>query len=109
MKKTKIIPPVIVLVITACLLTYFLLIRKGVPDGKIITSGHIEVTEVDMSFSLMNALVNLLLGDGHTHLPYPDFLVSHGRLKKEGSFSVQIKDARSHILLFPQRGFHLGF
>ena len=57
----------------------------------------------------MNALVNLLLGDGHTHLPYSDFLVSHRGFKKEGLLSIQIKNTRSYIFLFPQRGFHLGF
>ena len=64
MKKRKIIPPVLVLLIIACLLIYFVLIRKGVRDGEIITSGHIEVTEVDMSFRLQGHVARLLVDEG---------------------------------------------
>ena len=64
MKKRKIMPPVLVLLIIACLLIYFVLIRKGVRDGEIITSGHIEVTEVDMSFRLQGHVARLLVDEG---------------------------------------------
>ena len=64
MKKRKIIPPVLVLLIIACLLTYFVLIRKGVHDGEIITSGHVEVTEVDMSFRLQGHVARLFVVEG---------------------------------------------
>jgi HlyD family secretion protein len=64
MKKRKIIPPVLVLLIIACLLTYFVLIRKGVHDGEIITSGHVEVTEVDMSFRLQGHVARLFVDEG---------------------------------------------
>ena len=57
-------PPVLVLLIIACLLVYFVLIRKGVRDGEIITSGHIEVTEVDMSFRLQGHVARLLVDEG---------------------------------------------
>lgn len=57
-------PPVLVLLIIACLLIYFALIRKGVRDGEIITSGHIEVTEVDMSFRLQGHVARLLVNEG---------------------------------------------
>ena len=56
--------PVLVLPIIACLLIYFVLIRKGVRDGEIITSGHIEVTEVDMSFRLQGHVARLLVDEG---------------------------------------------
>jgi HlyD family secretion protein len=64
MKKRKIMPPVLVLLIIACLLIYFVWIRKGVRDGEIITSGHIEVTEVDMSFRLQGHVARLLVDEG---------------------------------------------
>ncbi len=64
MKKRKIMPPVLVLLIIACLLIYFVLIRKGVRDGEIITSGHIEVTEVDMSFRLQGHVARLFVDEG---------------------------------------------
>jgi multidrug efflux pump subunit AcrA (membrane-fusion protein) len=64
MKKRKIMPPVLVLLIIACLLVYFVLIRKGVRDGEIITSGHIEVTEVDMSFRLQGHVARLWVDEG---------------------------------------------
>jgi HlyD family secretion protein len=64
MKKRKIMPPVLVLLIIACLLIYFVWIRKGVRDGEIITSGHIEVTEVDMSFRLQGHVARLWVDEG---------------------------------------------
>jgi HlyD family secretion protein len=64
MKKRKIVPPVLVLLIIACLVVYFVLIRKGVRDGEIMTSGHIEVTEVDMSFRLQGHVARLWVDEG---------------------------------------------
>jgi HlyD family secretion protein len=64
MKKRKIVPPVLVLLIIACLVVYFVLVRKGVRDGEIITSGHIEVTEVDMSFRLQGHVARLWVDEG---------------------------------------------
>jgi len=64
MKKRKMMLPVLVLLIIACLLIYFVLIRKGVRDGEIITSGHIEVTEVDMSFRLQGHVARLWVDEG---------------------------------------------
>ena len=64
MTKRKLMLPVLVLLVIACLLIYFVLIRKGVRDGEIITSGHIEVTEVDMSFRLQGHVARLLVDEG---------------------------------------------
>jgi HlyD family secretion protein len=58
------VPPVLVLLIIACLVVYFVLIRKGVRDGEIMTSGHIEVTEVDMSFRLQGHVARLWVDEG---------------------------------------------
>ena len=64
MKKRKIIPPVLVLLVVALLVTYFVTNRKGANDGEIITSGHIEVTEVDMSFRLQGHVARLFVDEG---------------------------------------------
>jgi HlyD family secretion protein len=64
MKKRKIVPPVLVLLVIVSLVVYFVLIRKGVRDGEIITSGHIEVTEVDMSFRLQGHVARLWVDEG---------------------------------------------
>jgi HlyD family secretion protein len=64
MKKRKIILPVLVLLAVALPAMYFVFDRSGVHDGEIITSGHIEVTEVDMSFRLPGHVARLLVDEG---------------------------------------------
>jgi len=64
MKKRRIVPPVLVLLVVAALAIYFAFNRKGVNEGEINTSGHIEVTEVDMSFRLQGHVARLFVDEG---------------------------------------------
>lgn len=64
MKKRRILLPVLALLVIAFLLAYLFLIRKEAKGGDIITSGHIEVTEVDMSFRMQGHMVRLFVDEG---------------------------------------------
>jgi len=65
MKRKKILPAVIAVLAAAFLLYYFLYYRPLQNDTAIKTSGHIEVTEVDMSFRLAGHVARLLVDEGH--------------------------------------------
>jgi HlyD family secretion protein len=64
MNRRKVIPPLAALLAVAGLLYYFLYYRSGLNDGTIRTSGHIEVTEVDMSFRLSGHVARLMVDEG---------------------------------------------
>jgi HlyD family secretion protein len=65
MNRRKAVPLLIVLLAVAGLLYYLLFYRPGLTNNLIRTSGHIEVTEVDMSFRLPGHVVRLLVDEGH--------------------------------------------
>jgi membrane fusion protein YbhG len=64
MKGKKPLPLVVAVIIAATLAFYFLFLRQGSPDTEIRTSGHIEVTEVDMSFRLPGHVTRLYVDEG---------------------------------------------
>lgn len=65
MNRRKAIPLLILLLAVAGLLYYLLFYRPGLTNTVIRTSGHIEVTEVDMSFRLPGHVARLLVDEGH--------------------------------------------
>jgi HlyD family secretion protein len=65
MNRRKAIPLLIALLVVAGLLYYLLFYRPGLTNTVIRTSGHIEVTEVDMSFRLPGHVARLLVDEGH--------------------------------------------
>jgi HlyD family secretion protein len=65
MKRRKAIPLLILLLAVAGLTYYLLYYRPGLTNNLIRTSGHIEVTGVDMSFRLAGHVARLLVDEGH--------------------------------------------
>lgn len=65
MNRRKAVPLLILLLAVAGLIYYVFFYRSGLTDGVIRTSGHIEVTEVDMSFRLAGHVVRLPADEGH--------------------------------------------
>jgi HlyD family secretion protein len=64
MKARKIIAPLILLIIAAAAFYYFYFLRSSGDTSDLITSGHIEVTEVDLSFRLPGHISRLLVEEG---------------------------------------------
>ncbi len=64
MKARKIIAPLILLIIAAAAFYYFYFLRSPDSSSDLITSGHIEVTEVDLSFRLPGHVSRLLVEEG---------------------------------------------
>jgi HlyD family secretion protein len=64
MKGKKPLLLVLAPIIAASLAFYFLFLRQGSPGTEIRTSGHIEVTEVDMSFRLPGHVTRLYVDEG---------------------------------------------
>jgi HlyD family secretion protein len=65
MNRRKAIPLLILLLAVAGLLYYLFFYRPGHTDNLIRTSGHIEVTDVDMSFRLAGHVARLLVDEGY--------------------------------------------
>ncbi|MBN1105631.1 MAG: efflux RND transporter periplasmic adaptor subunit [Deltaproteobacteria bacterium] len=65
MNRKWLIPLMLAALLAAGLLTYFLYYRPILNDKTVRTSGHIEVTEVDMSFRLSGHVIRLLVDEGH--------------------------------------------
>ena len=65
MTRRKIVPMVALILIAAGLIYYFAYYRPLLSDSMIATSGHIEVTEVDMSFRLPGHVARLLVDEGY--------------------------------------------
>ena len=63
-KKKKIIPIVVLLLIAGGLYYYFQIYKANSENGYIKASGHIELTEVDMSFRLAGHVSRLLVEEG---------------------------------------------
>jgi HlyD family secretion protein len=63
MKRRKALPLVLAVIIIACVVLYFRF-RPNPADSEIRTSGHIEVTEVDMSFRLAGHVIRLYVDEG---------------------------------------------
>jgi len=77
MKRRRIPVFIVLFLVAAALIAYFGYCRNRSNDGAIMASGHIEVTEVDMSFRL----------PGHvTRLP-----VAEGEQIKEGSLLAELE------------------
>ena len=64
MRGKKALPLVLAVIIAATLVYYFRFLRPGSSDSEIRTSGHIEVTEVDMSFRLPGHVTRLYVDEG---------------------------------------------
>jgi HlyD family secretion protein len=64
MKRRKLIPPLLILLVTLGLIYYFGFYRPGLNASDIEASGHIEVTEVDMSFRLPGHVSRLFVEEG---------------------------------------------
>jgi HlyD family secretion protein len=64
MKRRKIILPALILLVILGLIYYFGFYRPGLKASGIMTSGHIEVTEVDMSFRLAGHVARLFVDEG---------------------------------------------
>ncbi|MFH1491114.1 MAG: efflux RND transporter periplasmic adaptor subunit [Pseudomonadota bacterium] len=64
MKKRKVLPIVALILIAGGLFAYFTYYRSKASDPGIMTSGHIEVTEVDLSFRLPGHVNRLLVEEG---------------------------------------------
>ena len=64
MKGRKILVPILVLLAGGALVYYFRYLRPALSDSDIAASGHIEVTEVDMSFRLPGHVSRLLVEEG---------------------------------------------
>ena len=64
MKGRKIVAPVLVLLAAGALLYFYRYLRPEIPASEIEASGHIEVTEVDMSFRLAGHVTRLLVEEG---------------------------------------------
>ncbi|MFH1090178.1 MAG: efflux RND transporter periplasmic adaptor subunit [Pseudomonadota bacterium] len=64
MNPRKIIPVVILIIVLAGLVYYFAFYRSGRSEAVMATSGHVEVTEVDLSFRLPGHVTRLLAEEG---------------------------------------------
>ncbi|MBF0529028.1 MAG: efflux RND transporter periplasmic adaptor subunit [Deltaproteobacteria bacterium] len=64
MKPAKAIPIVLILAVAAGI-TYYFLYYRSIPWTAIETSGHIEVTDVDLSFRLPGHVTRLLVDEGY--------------------------------------------
>ena len=64
MKPRKILAPLILLIIAAAVIYYFYFFRSHSNGSEIVTSGHVEVTEVDLSFRLPGHVIRLLVDEG---------------------------------------------
>jgi HlyD family secretion protein len=64
MKRRKLIPSVLILFVILGLIYYFGFYRPGLNGSEILASGHIEVTEVDMSFRLPGHVARLFVDEG---------------------------------------------
>ncbi len=64
MSRRKALPIVGLILIAAGLLYYFAYYRLEASNARIMTSGHIEVTEVDLSFRLPGHVRRLLVDEG---------------------------------------------
>jgi HlyD family secretion protein len=64
MKRRKIIPLVLIFLVISGLVYYFGFYRPGLNGSKIMASGHIEVTEVDMSFRSAGHVARLFVDEG---------------------------------------------
>ncbi len=64
MKRRKLIPPVLILLVILGLIYYLGFYRPGLNTSDIEASGHIEVTEVDMSFRLPGHVARLFVDEG---------------------------------------------
>jgi HlyD family secretion protein len=62
--KRKVILGIVILAVAAALIYYFFIYRVGLNGQEIRTSGHIEVTEVDMSFRIPGHVARLLVEEG---------------------------------------------
>jgi HlyD family secretion protein len=65
MKRRKALPLLVLILAAAGILYYLFFYRAGQDDGTIRTSGHIEVTEVDMSFRLAGHVALLHVDEGY--------------------------------------------
>jgi len=65
MKVRKIIAPLILLIIAAAIICYFYFFHPRGRSSELITSGHIEVTEVDLSFRLPGHVKRLQVEEGN--------------------------------------------
>jgi HlyD family secretion protein len=64
MKRRKLIPPLLILLVILGLIYYFGFYRPGLNGSDIEASGHIEVTEVDMSFRSPGHVSRLFVDEG---------------------------------------------
>ena len=64
MKRKKALPALFLLLIAAAAVYYFYARQAGSSASEIRTSGHIEVTEVDMSFRLPGHVARLFVDEG---------------------------------------------
>jgi HlyD family secretion protein len=64
MKRKKGLLIILAVLLAATLVTYFRFLRLDSSDSEIRTSGHIEVTEVDMSFRLSGHVTRLYVDEG---------------------------------------------
>lgn len=65
MKRKKTLALLILILAVAGIILYLLFYRSGLNNGAIRTSGHIEVTEVDMSFRLAGHVSRLHVDEGY--------------------------------------------
>lgn len=64
MTGKKAIPAIVVLLVASASLYYLLIRPSGLSKTEIITSGHVEATEVDMSFRLPGHVARLYVDEG---------------------------------------------
>jgi HlyD family secretion protein len=64
MKRRKLILPVLILLLVSGLIYYFGYYRPHLNASEILASGHVEVTEVDMSFRMPGHVARLLVDEG---------------------------------------------
>lgn len=65
MKARKIVAPLILLIIAAAVIYYFYFIDTRSDTSELTTSGHIEITEVDLSFRLPGHVNRLHVEEGN--------------------------------------------
>ncbi len=65
MKRKKALPLLILMLAAAAVVYYFTFYRAGLHNGPIRTSGHVETTEVDMSFRLAGHVARLHVDEGY--------------------------------------------
>jgi HlyD family secretion protein len=64
MKRKKTVPAILILILLSGLIYYFGFYRQGIDESHILASGHVEATEVDMSFRSPGHVARILVEEG---------------------------------------------